>query len=806
MSDLIADLRYAVRTLVRSPGFALAAVLALALGIGGNAAIYSVVDALLLEPLPFAGGDRLVMFWDENPREGREFNEVSPAHVRALQQRTDAFSGVAAYDWFGFTLTGDGDPEQLTASVVEQNFFDLLGVSAAAGRTFLPEDDRAGAPPVVLLSHELWRRRFGGDPALVGRTVTLDGGPFTVVGVLPAGFRFEIPADVYTPLAQAESFWELRGRHILRVVGRLAPGVGLPQARAQVATLARSLEREFPETNRDWMISVVPAAEGLFQGPVRPMLVAFLGAVGFVLLIACANVANLLLARGAGRRRELAIRAALGAARTRLVRQLLVEGAVLAFLGAAAGLVLATWALSAIASLAPARILQATPRLAHLAIDGSVLTFTFLLTAATVALFGLVPALRATRTDLRRDVSTEGRATADRTRGRLRGALVGIEVGLAVVLLSGAGLMIRSFMNQVRANPGFRSDRLLTFWTALPGSRYPDGAAVAAFQRRGLDALRALPGVGAAAAANVVPLSGEAPSARFTVRGRAGSGETEPPFASLRLVSDQYFEVLGIQVLRGRPIDATDREGGAPVAVVSQGLADQFFPGREPIGEFVVLEGDSVARQIVGIVADVADWKTGNRSDAYLYLPFQQRRAARMGFLLRTAVAPASLGSAAAGAISGLDPAQPIYDVQPMTDVMAFALYNQRMSAGLLGALAVVALLLAAVGAYGVMAYAVGQRVHEIGVRMALGARADTVVRLVVIQGMRPVAIGLAVGLGGALALSRVLQGLLFEVRATDPLTLAGVAVLLALVALLACYLPARRAARIAPMEALRHE
>jgi len=805
---VLTDLRFALRSLRKQPGFTAAAVLALALGIGGNTTIYSVVDSLLLEPLPFPGGDRLVMFWQENQREGRAYNEVAPGVVRALQTRATSFEAIAPYDWFGFTLTGSGEPEEVPGAVATPDFFELLGATPFIGRLFRREDDRPGAPPVVVLSYEFWQRRFARDASVLGTELTLNGGPATVVGILPPGFRFEVPADIYYPLTppQGPDFWENRRARVLRVVGRLAPGASLSRGRAEASAIAASLAREFPETNADWTVSVVPAAEGLFQGPVRATLTALLGAVGFVLLIACADVANLLLARATGRRREFAVRTALGAARSRLVRQLLTESVVLAAVGAVLGLLLAAWGLSAIESALPLAMIQSMPRLGGFEVDGSVLGFTGVLTVATGVLFGLVPALRATRGNVRDDLVAEGRTTADRSRGRLRSTLVAIEVALALVLLTGSGLMIRSFLNQVLANPGFHPDHLLTFWTSLPQSRYPDGPSIARFQARALEELDALPAVEGVAAVNVVPLSGEGARTDFTIVGATVAGEATQPTTQYRLVSANYFQLLGIPLVRGRLIDERDRVGGVPVAVVNRALAGRYFPGRDPIGERIILEGDTVPREIVGVVENAVDWRMSDRSGVLLYLPFQQRRSARIGFLVRTSVAPAGVADGARRTVAAIDPDQPIYDIQPLRELVDFSLFTQRVSAGLLGVLAVIALLLAAVGVYGVMAFGVGQRVHEIGIRMALGARAAEILRLVMRQGMAPVGVGLAVGAVGALTLTRVLRRLLFQVNPTDPVTFGLTGAVLVAVAALAVYLPARRATRVAPVEALRYE
>lgn len=806
MGGLLADLRFGFRTLVRAPGFTVVALAALALGIGVNSAGFSVIYTILFRPLDFAAADRLVVFWDNAPQAGREYNEVAPGNIVALREAR-SFAGIGVWDFSGYTLTGAGQPEQLTGMVVDAELWPLLGVQPALGRNFLPSEDVPHAPAVALISHGLWQRRFGGDRNILGRSVILDGKPTTIVGVMPPDFFFAAPADVWTPLALGPAAWQVRTRHYLRVVGKLRPGVSLDDARAELATINTRLAHDHPDTNAGWQMSVQPIVEGLYQGPIRPTMMVLLAAVGFVLLIACANVANLLLARAGPRQREMAIRAALGAGRSRVLRQLLTESLLLALAGGAIALVLAAWALNGVSSLFPASILRYEPRLAELHIDGRVLGFTACLSVLTTLVFGALPAWRASRPGLAETLREREAGDVPRQgRLRLRGVLVVLEMALAIVLVTGAGLMVRSFLSQLRANPGYHPQGALVGLVRPARARYPGREALARFQERLLARVGRIPGVESVASIDALPLSGESPRAQLTFEGRPAPEGTGRPEASVRVISPSYPGVMGIPLLRGRGFTAADRVGAVPVSLVSRSFARQFFPGQEAIGQRFSLNGDTIPREIVGIVDDVQDWRLGSPSRAFVYLPYAQEPDRTIALVLRTSGEPDRLAGSLRQAIFELDPELPVSGVQLLQGVVDEALLSQRVNAVLVGSLGAIALLLAVVGVYGVMAYTVTRRRYEIAVRMAMGARAREVVQLVIRQGMEPVLIGLFLGLAGALALAQLASGLLYGVPPWDPVTFAVAAVAVVASALLATFIPARRAARLEPMIALRQQ
>ena len=811
MDQLLQDLKFAVRSLSARPGFTAIALLALAVGIGANSAIFSVVHAVLIRPLPFAEPDRLVMIWHDYTESNLPKASISVPSYLEYRDHMQAFEQVAAATPWSANLTGSGDPERVQGMLVTANFLRTLGVGPAAGRDFLPEEDRPGANRVVILGHGLWERRFASDRSIVGRTVALNGEEHTVVGVLPAGIAPLRPADLYKPIAftDAQRAPSNHGNEFLLNVARLRAGATLERARAEMDALAARLREQYYD--QGWRVSIVPLRDETV-GDVRPALLILMTAVGCVLLITCANVANLLLARATARRREIALRAALGAGRWRLVRQLLTESVLLAVAGGALGLLLAVWGIRAIVAAAPdeaARALQAGSRLG---VDPTVLLFTLLVSVLTGLLFGTAPAARLSRTDLNETLKEGSRGQGIGARGhRLLGGLVVVQVALALVLLVGAGLLVRSFTRLRRVDPGFRAENLLTFQVTLPTGRYDSDLQVRGFFDALLPRLRSLPGVRQAAAVSNLPMSGDNAGASFAIEGVREEPHQPGPHGDSHVVTDGYFATLGIPVLRGRGFDGQDGPDSTPAAVVDQVLADRYWPGQDPLGHRLAFafEGSPekpIWRTIVGVVGHVKKYGLDGRVKEQYYTPAGQRPRRSMVLALRTAGDPRAMIAAVRAAVRGLDPDLPLFRVAPMEQVVDDTLKTRRFVLLLLGLFASVALTLAAVGLYGVLAYAVGQRRHEIGVRMALGAEARSVVRMVVGQGMTLCAAGLLLGALGAVAATRFLSSLLFSVSATDPGTFAAVPLGLALVALLACWIPARRAARVDPAVALRYE
>ena len=808
MDSLLQDLRYAVRSLMRRPAFAAVVVLTLALGIGANTAIFSVVNAVLLRPLPYADPERLVMAWGRYPEFGRTSTSL-PDFVDWKAGAT-SFAQMAALHNSVFNLTGDGEPEQLTADRVSANFFPTLGVRPQLGRTFLPEEEKVGGDDdVVVLSHAFWQRRFGGDPRIVGREVTLSGRPFTVIGVAPRDFRFLRDVDVWAP-ARLDTAGNRRAEY-LTVFGRLKPGVTVQQAGAELAGVVKRLGEQYPETNGTIQSEVIGMKDDLV-GDVRPALLVFTGAVGLVLLIACANVANLLLARAAAREREVAVRIALGAGSGRLVRQLLTESVVLSVIGGAAGLVLASLAVSSLRASGT----EILPRLGEVRVDVVVALFALLLAVVTGLLFGLAPALRlrggsgGALHDALHDALREGaRGAGGGAVTRLRNALVLGEVAVAVVLLVGAGLLIRSFDKLNRVDPGFNPRGVLTYGVILPRARYGDVAAVPAVYDRLLERTRQIPGVRHAAVSTTLPMEGTG-YWTFNIEGKqaveGGPGQDLQPFD----VSPEYFRALGIPLRSGRLIEPTDAPGAPRVAVVNEELVKRYFAGKDPIGARITYgnpeDTAAVWWTVVGVVGTVAQEGLKAKPYAQMYRPIAQAPSRGLWVSMRTAGDPLAAATAARAALKAVDAELPLNDMQTMEQRVADSLAQPRVSVTLLSVFAAVALALAAVGIYGVVSYAVAQRTREIGIRMALGAKAGDVLRLVVRQGMLPAVAGLALGLAGALAATRAMASLLYGVEAADPMTFALVAVFLAAVALVATYVPARRATRVAPTEALRYE
>ncbi|MGH9789365.1 MAG: ABC transporter permease [Candidatus Acidiferrales bacterium] len=804
METLWQDLRYGARQLARSPGFTAVAVLTLALGIGANTAIFSVANAVLLQPLPYQEPDRLVRLWESNPGRNWPFFSASAPNFNDWVQQNRSFESLAATEGATFNLTGTGEPERLRGRRVTSNFFALLGVELELGRNFTPEEGRPASARVAILSHGLWQRRFGADPGILGRTLRLDGESYEIVGVLPGTFRFTPGTEVWGPLAID---WNEPGRadrsnHTLLVVGRLKPGVTLAQAQADLESIAKRLEQQHPQSNGGWGVRTATFYDWIFSEETRQGIWVLLGAVGFVLLIACANVANLLLARLPGRQREFALRAALGAARVRVFRQLLTESALLAVLGCLGGVLLAAWGTETIASTASINV----PRLDETRLDTTVLAFSVLLSVLTSVFFGLVPALQASGTNLG-EVLKEGSRGTVGSRHRLRGALVVSEIALALMLLVGAGLMLRSLLHLQAVPLGFQAENVLVMRINLPPSRYPDGGQRVAFYNDLLERIRSVPGVRGAAAIMGLPFEGWNWAQEINIEGRESAGE--PLSADVQAVTPNFFRTMEIPLLSGRDFSQQDGDRDAPgVVVVSEGFARRFFPGQDAVGQRFRTLPTNPPLTIVGVVGEIRANNDSLRAEPRptFYHCSCQVGFSSMAVLARTGPPPETLTSALRSQVHSLDPELPVYNVRTLEAVVHDAVGESRFQAALLAVFAGLALLLAAVGIYGVMAYSVSQRAHEIGVRMALGAQPGAVLSLILGQGARLALLGVVLGLGSAFALTRLLSTLLYRVAPTDPITFAGVSVLLLAVALLVCWLPARRAARVDPMVALRYE
>ncbi|HEX8072779.1 MAG TPA: ABC transporter permease [Pyrinomonadaceae bacterium] len=812
MSTFGQDVRYGLRTLRKSPGFTAVAVLTLALGIGANTAIFSVVNAVVLRPLPYSEPERLVVPWGEKASL-EHHTVVSYPDFADWRAQTQTLEGVAAYNQGGTLLWNDtGEPEPIRGASVSADLFPLLRVRPHLGRAFTNEEDRAGAAPTVVLGYDLWQRRFNADPRIVGRQIRLGSAGATVVGVLPPGFRFPVPAqktEFLRPLAVAlGERTTRRGSYSLRVVARLKPGVAAGQAEAEMRAIGARLEQQYPDEGFRLGARLVPLYEEVVGG-VRSSLLVLLGAVGFVLLIACANVANLLLARAAGRYKEIAVRTALGASRGRVVRQLLTESVLLSVVGGVLGLLLALWGVDLLVAASPLDI----PRLKDVGLDTNVLLFTAGVCVLTGLLFGLAPALQATKVDVQAALKEGTRgATGGAARGRTRGLLVVTEVALSLVLLVGAGLLGRSFMRLREVNPGFEPQNVLTTGISLARTKYPNEDAQRQAFEQIVARVAAVPGVEAAALIDPLPLSGSSSANTFVIGGRPVPAPADKPSANYRAISADYFRALRIPVLRGRAFTAQDAAKAPPVIIVNDWFARRFFPNQDPLGQRIMIErdpseGQQPWREIVGVVGDVRHESLTEPGGSEYYVPFAQEPAAYMDLVVRAAAADApGLGAAVRDAVREVDREQYVPAVTPLTRLLAESVARRRFQLLLTGLFAAVALALASVGIFGVTTYTVAQRTHEIGVRMALGAQARDVLRLIVGQGMRLILAGVGLGLAAAWALTRVLAGMLYDVTPTDPATFVGVALLLSLVALAACLIPARRATRVDPLVAMRYE
>jgi putative ABC transport system permease protein len=800
---MLNDLRYALRQLIKAPSFTAVAILTLALGIGACSAIFSVVNTVLLRPLDYAEPDRIVVIRETNLPQFPEFS-VSPPNYLDWEKQTKSYEYLAAYSGAGLNLTGEGEPQRLVGVKATSHYFDVMGVKPILGRMLLAEEDAPGKNHVVVLSYPFWQRVFGGARDVVGRAVQLNGEPYNIVGVAPVGFGLASKVDAWTPMAFApkEVANDNRGAHYINVAGRLKPGVTVAQAKAELEVIATQLAQQYPDSNKGWGIFMMPLQDYGVRD-VKPVLYTLLGAVGCVLLIACANLANLLLARATARHREISIRAALGASRARLVRQLLTESVVLSLCGGAAGLLLARWGLYALLALAPTSL----PRVSEIRLDSGVLIFSLVLSILTGLIFGIAPAWIAARADVNEALKQGSRgSTEGGARGRLRSALVVIEVTFALMLLGGAGLLARSFMQLAQVDPGFNPANATLLRLSLPQKKYALPEQQNAFADTLLDRVKTLPGVQAAGITQSMPLVGDYVLG-FNIEGRPAIAPSDLPSTNYYAVTPDYFRAMGIRLIRGRVFTPQDDAKAPRVAIINETMARQHFPNEDPIGKRInITNGPDTWREIVGIVADIKQYGVDKATSAQSYEPFAQVPFSSLNVVVRTSGSPAALLGALRPAVYAIDKDQPIGAIRALEEIMADSLARQRFAMTLLTVFSLVALVIAAVGIYGVMAYSVVQRTGEFGIRMALGAQQSDVLRLVLTQGGKLIGLGLVIGLAATLAASRAMGSMLFNTSAQDPLTLGTITILLAAVALVACLLPANRATKVNPIEALRTE
>ena len=807
MNSLVKDIRFALRGLIKHPAFTAIAVVTLALGIGGSTSIFTVVDAALLRGLPYKSPDHLYHLWENTPKKEFPKREFSYPDYQDYQQN-NVFESLGAYTGGGVILSGYGDPESLNAPRVSANFFSVLGVDPILGRTFQAGEDTQGGPKVTILTYGLWQRRFGGDAGVIGKAITLNGESYNIIGVLPASFQFALrPADLWVPYQPTQNQLTRRFMHGTNLIGRLKSDKSAGEAQSELSLIASRIEQQHNDSHAGTSARVVPLQEEVV-GTVRPILLVLLAAVGFVLLIACANVASLLLTRSLSRQKEVAIRSALGASRWRVIRQFLTESMLLSLVGGVAGLVIAYWGVPALVAVLPQSQLNAMPFLKGLSLNAGILTFSFALSLLTGLIFGLAPALQSSRLDLNEALKEGGRQTSIGAGNRLRSAMVVTEIALAVVLLVGAGLMMKSLLRLLQTNVGFRTENVLTMTVILPPSKYTETNQQINFNDQLRERVQSLPGVSGAGTVNILPVN-SGNTTRFYVDGDPVPAPGQEIEANVRTVSDDYFKALGVPLIAGRTFDARDIESGQPVVIIGKTVADRVFAGRDPIGKrlrYSSFQGDPDL--VVGVVGDVKITGLDEAVRPVLYYPFRQSASTFSNLVARTDTDPNALAGAIRNEIRNLEPDAAILNVRTMDDMIAQtpASFMRRFPALVISIFAGVALLLASIGIYGVVSYSVSQQTHYIGVRMALGASPSDILKMVLKQGLFLAVLGVGIGVLAALGLMRLLSTLLYQVSTNDVTTFAIVTGALFGVALLACYLPARRATKVDPLVALRYE
>jgi putative ABC transport system permease protein len=803
MGTLWQDVRYGFRMLAKRPGFTTVAVLTMALGIGANTAIFSVVNGVLLRQLPYKDPEKIVTIWQNSARSGIKRDDVSPANFLDWRERNRSFEEMSVIEPYSHSLTGEGEPESFKSWLVSDGFFKILGANALIGRTFLPEEHQPGNGQVIVLSYGLWQRRFGADKNLVGRQLILNGRPHTVVGVMPLEFQFPVEREVWAPRPPRQSDQQNRGSTYMKVIARLKPGVTLAQAQEDMSAIAARLSQEYPQTNGEVGASVVPLPEQL-TGHIRPTLIVLLAAVGFVLLIACANVANLLLVRGAERQREFAVRAALGAGRARLVRQLFTESIVLAALGGLCGLLLAYWGSDLILAFSPDHLLRGN----RIGVDARVLGFALGVSALTALVSGLIPALQFSKPDLNEALKESGRTTSGSfARLRLRNFLVISEIALALMLLIGAGLLVKSFVRLLQVDPGFATERAVALEVHVWG-RYRTPEQRRNFFNESLGRISTLPGVEAAGAVSSLPFIEMDSSSAFTIDGKPAPLPGHEPSAARMTAAGDYFRAMNIPLRQGRLFNSFDQADATSVILINETMARRYWPGESAVGKKIAVadEGETLKFEIVGVVGDVRHNGLDSEPRPEFFVPHQQNPSGSMIFVVRTASDPQALLPAIKNQIWAINKNIAFDRAVTINQLLTKSLEQRRFTLLLLGAFALIALVMAGVGIYGLISFSTRQRTHEIGVRMALGAQTGDILKMIVRQGMILTLSGVAAGLAGAIVLTRFLQSMLFGVSVTDPATFIVLSLLLTAVALAASYIPARRAMKVDPMVALRYE